>query len=304
MLIDRPGVPGISPNGCSGDNIDVSLHDSSILPVEDQCSTLPALGGTLQPQEPLAAFAGENISGTWTLTVSDNAGADLGTLNTWCLEAIPVDEASTFTVLVVDDTQGDLLVPQAIEEDLQSLGYDTVRVTTAGDDFEPTLSEMHAHDLTLWLTGPGELPSTGPGPATEPEIQSHIESGGCFAISSPGWFSSRGLTPLMSILGVDFAVPDTGLDEVSGLPPFFDMLGTVPVTDPNADQVEAAANAEPAMLGTPGGVAVRRTKPGSPSVYFGFDLVNLPDGDTRRTVLEGIVAMCRDFLFADGAESP
>ena len=34
----------------------------------------------------LMDFAGESSAGDWTLWVSDNAGADLGTVNSWCVE--------------------------------------------------------------------------------------------------------------------------------------------------------------------------------------------------------------------------
>jgi subtilisin-like proprotein convertase family protein len=39
----------------------------------------------LTPAGDLGLFAGEDLSGDWTLFVSDNAGADTGTLNEWCL---------------------------------------------------------------------------------------------------------------------------------------------------------------------------------------------------------------------------
>ena len=36
----------------------------------------------------LSDFAGESTLGDWTLWVSDNAGADIGTLNSWCVQAM------------------------------------------------------------------------------------------------------------------------------------------------------------------------------------------------------------------------
>jgi len=39
----------------------------------------------LTPAGDLGLFAGEMLSGDWTLFISDNAGADTGTLNEWCL---------------------------------------------------------------------------------------------------------------------------------------------------------------------------------------------------------------------------
>ncbi|MCP4800453.1 MAG: hypothetical protein GY893_10945, partial [bacterium] len=39
----------------------------------------------LTPEGDLGMFAGEMLSGDWTLFISDNAGADTGSLNEWCL---------------------------------------------------------------------------------------------------------------------------------------------------------------------------------------------------------------------------
>lgn len=84
-LIDKPGYP-VSANGCDQDGINTILDDEISSPVENKCSTSPlAISGIYQPQENLSDFIGQNISGTWKLTVSDNYIADTGTLNQWCL---------------------------------------------------------------------------------------------------------------------------------------------------------------------------------------------------------------------------
>jgi subtilisin-like proprotein convertase family protein len=85
-VIDRPGSPA-STNGCSSDNIDVTLDAAAANPVENACNgTSPALGGTLSPNAPgFTPFAGLTLAGTWTLNVSDNANIDVGTLTQWCL---------------------------------------------------------------------------------------------------------------------------------------------------------------------------------------------------------------------------
>ena len=56
--------------------------------IEDLCG-----GGSppeYTPFSPLAPFVGGSSLGTWTLTVTDNAGADLGTLQGWSLRMVPV----------------------------------------------------------------------------------------------------------------------------------------------------------------------------------------------------------------------
>jgi uncharacterized repeat protein (TIGR01451 family) len=59
------------------------------------------LASPLVPEEALAAFFGENPNGTWTLTVSDDVGADVGTINSWSitittLDAAPLTTAASF----------------------------------------------------------------------------------------------------------------------------------------------------------------------------------------------------------------
>ncbi|MBL4671824.1 MAG: proprotein convertase P-domain-containing protein, partial [Arenicella sp.] len=79
-LIDRPGVPA-STFGCSRNNLNLTLDDGAGTSVETQCNaTAPAINGTHQPTGSLAAFNGQLVSGTWVLSVTDNAGFDTGTI--------------------------------------------------------------------------------------------------------------------------------------------------------------------------------------------------------------------------------
>jgi len=76
--------------GCNANNIRTSVADGAPVALQADCD----LGGTDQeaypdaaysPNQPLATFAGEDLSGTWRLDISDNAGGDTGTLNSWCM---------------------------------------------------------------------------------------------------------------------------------------------------------------------------------------------------------------------------
>jgi hypothetical protein len=87
-IIDHPGESsyGSGDFGCSGNNIDATLDDEASLPVEDQCRSLdPAISGSVRPNHPLSAFDGESLSGTWRLTVIDEATLDDGILVEWSL---------------------------------------------------------------------------------------------------------------------------------------------------------------------------------------------------------------------------
>ena len=80
-LLNNIGGPGF---GCAGDNLDLILDDQAAATYADldaTCNNLPAVAGTFQPLNPLSAFAGEDVNGTWTISVEDLAGGDGGTVN-------------------------------------------------------------------------------------------------------------------------------------------------------------------------------------------------------------------------------
>src|SRR5207244_7516461 len=54
--------------------------------VTDTVYTTNVTKTALVPEEALGAFQGENPNGTWTLTISDDAGGDTGTVDSWQLE--------------------------------------------------------------------------------------------------------------------------------------------------------------------------------------------------------------------------
>src|SRR5688572_1870395 len=72
-FIDRPGEP-TTPFGCEFDDINATIDDEGASgPVEVMCNpTPPAIFGTPTPNNPLSAFDGQTVNGTWTLTISDN----------------------------------------------------------------------------------------------------------------------------------------------------------------------------------------------------------------------------------------
>jgi extracellular elastinolytic metalloproteinase len=83
-LIDR-----IEEGGCGGNDIQVTLDDEAITPVTDGCTlNTPSVEGTFIPDNPLSAFDGKDLNGTWRMTVADHEPADTGTLNNWCLKPV------------------------------------------------------------------------------------------------------------------------------------------------------------------------------------------------------------------------
>ncbi len=78
------------PDGgsCSGDDIDVTLDDSSTRPVDASCkNSKPAYPRkqSFRPSEPLSAFNGEDATGSWKLNVTDIGPGDVGRLVAWSL---------------------------------------------------------------------------------------------------------------------------------------------------------------------------------------------------------------------------
>lgn len=90
-VVDRPGYTGTG-FGCSGDNYpNITLDDDGGAPgtpVETSCTnTVPGYvaSGFYTPNNPLSAFDGSNLNGTWTINASDRAAGDTGTLTDWCV---------------------------------------------------------------------------------------------------------------------------------------------------------------------------------------------------------------------------
>lgn len=89
-LLDRPGVPA-SGFGCSNDNMDVTFDDASGTVLESLCpGTTPWYSGVAKPVGLLSSFNGQSSLGNWVLTVSDNAGQDVGSVTNWELLTTPV----------------------------------------------------------------------------------------------------------------------------------------------------------------------------------------------------------------------
>ncbi|MCC6413434.1 MAG: proprotein convertase P-domain-containing protein [Saprospiraceae bacterium] len=89
QLFDRPGVVDGNGFGCAGDNVDLVFDDQSSQTadlLENTCNgTSPALAGSFQSIDVLAAYNGENSTGDWKLLVTDNYPDDGGTLTAWSL---------------------------------------------------------------------------------------------------------------------------------------------------------------------------------------------------------------------------
>ena len=79
LIYDRSCAPGVQRQ-----NINVTFDDVASLTICDNAD--PAISGTSQPANMLAAFNGVSSFGVWILKVVDNAPVDVGILNNWSVE--------------------------------------------------------------------------------------------------------------------------------------------------------------------------------------------------------------------------
>lgn len=109
-LLDQPGLPLVNATfGCNDNNIFATLDDEAGSAAEDACSGVeatPGISGTFTPTGNLSDFDGLTADGTWTLVISDNAGADSGTLNDWSLEIACATTADLSLTKVGTNTGG------------------------------------------------------------------------------------------------------------------------------------------------------------------------------------------------------
>ncbi len=106
----------------------------------------------LAPEEPLAAFTGENPNGTWTLTIADDGPQDVGTMSAWALELTTFDQAPLGQTSSATQTTP-LPIPDS--------GSQTSELTFAGAggvicdlDVVATITHGAAGTLSFGLTSP------------------------------------------------------------------------------------------------------------------------------------------------------
>jgi subtilisin-like proprotein convertase family protein len=109
----------------------------------------------LAPEEALAAFIGENPNGTWTLTISDDADTNGGSLNSWSLNLKTLAVAPNTTVVPTASNPAVIPIPASGT----SLITSPITVTTPGTSvFKVKVTTNITHtftgDLQIALTTP------------------------------------------------------------------------------------------------------------------------------------------------------
>ena len=86
ILFNRPGYPA-EALGCQGNDFIAILDDGASQEVEGKCAPRsPTISGTFKADDQLGLFVGESVAGDWRLSITDNRQADLGSLNSWCMD--------------------------------------------------------------------------------------------------------------------------------------------------------------------------------------------------------------------------
>lgn len=96
------GTPSVAlitnPANCNGDDMIAEFDDESANTLTCNNNVIPAVGpGSVKPLSVLSALDGLPMAATWQIFIADTAGADLGTLDRWCLiPAVPVVSENLF----------------------------------------------------------------------------------------------------------------------------------------------------------------------------------------------------------------
>ena len=132
QLFDRPGFPS-SQFGCGEDNLRVLFDQASAntsAALESTCNTGQqyAINGSFRPVGNLNNYNGDNISGTWTLTVRDNAQEDGGSLIAWRIDACRTIVPPTAPVLINN------LTLQVLQSTTEIITNNFLQASAAGND--------------------------------------------------------------------------------------------------------------------------------------------------------------------------
>lgn len=87
LLADDLGLSNeLTFDNCGGSNdVWAFFNDEGNAAVGTSCVEPVGIEGNTIPDTALSAYDGSEASGEWTLSITDDAGSDTGTLNTWCL---------------------------------------------------------------------------------------------------------------------------------------------------------------------------------------------------------------------------
>ncbi|NKI34567.1 S8 family serine peptidase, partial [Wenzhouxiangella sp. XN79A] len=256
------------------DNFDLSLSDSA----SSTWPCPPVGGGTYQPSNPLSAFDGQSPAGSWTLRITDNVGADTGTLNAWALEfcVVPAGGPAPTTTTIDSITPAtSQIVGQPYTVAVSVSGASptgTVNVSDGTDSCTITLPDASC-DLTSTTTGARTITASYSGDADD------APSSGNAAYGVVQASSTTNITSITPAGSQAYNTPYTVEVSVAGYAP----TGTVTVSDGNGSSCNIVLPATSCALASTvvGAIDVSASYPGdanntSSSVLSPYEITAIP----------------------------
>lgn len=120
----------------------------------------------LAPEEALAAFIGEDPNGTWTITVSDDANLDGGTLSDWTLSLTTAECAGAPTTTTTTSTTTTTETTTSTTESTTSTTETTTSTTETTTSTTSTTVTVPPSTTTTITPGSSTSSTTSPGGAT------------------------------------------------------------------------------------------------------------------------------------------
>ena len=114
----------------------------------------------LVPEEALAAFIGEDPNGTWTISVFDDAGQDVGTLNSWTLTLTTLTTVPIFDPPLTFDSTDTPLPINDLATTTSTLAVSGLDAYICDVDVDTSITHTWNEDLDIVLTSPGGTVNT------------------------------------------------------------------------------------------------------------------------------------------------
>jgi len=167
VLTSPAGTPVVLTSENGGGNDDVYagtlFDDQAGVAISQFAFADGVVASPLTPEGALGAFIGEDPNGTWTLEITDSAGLDIGTLNSWSLDVTTLDAPAVLTTVVSTGRSTGAAIPDGPGGTLA----ETATVSGAEDficDVDVTVGITHtwAGDLDVIVTSPAgtQIPLT------------------------------------------------------------------------------------------------------------------------------------------------
>jgi hypothetical protein len=214
-----------------------------------------------------------------------------------------------YKVLLVDD-KGDL--PEVLGYYATPLATlkATVTVWDTGpinSNLEPSAAQMAPHEAVIWFTGDNFSTSTGPSAASEEQLATWLQAGGCLFLSSQDYAFAyqlaSGFNPpnlfMANYLGVQSIYNDVSQASVLGSGSPFSGFGPYVLTLPAgfagnySDTIIPGPKAGVAFQGSNGPAAVFYEAENYKTTYWGFPFEMIPSVIDRTAILKRFLFWCR-----------